>query len=60
MEERSLAFDRLSKQYIEKFGEQFPNMLIMGGTIDDWIEIMERCIESGKPYKLDLDPDVLC
>lgn len=47
--------DKLLDQYREKFGEQFPLMLVMGMSEDDIIKIIEECLEKGVPYDPELE-----
>jgi hypothetical protein len=43
-------------QYREKFGEQFPLMLVRGFDEGRIIKMIDQCIRDGTPYTPKLDP----
>lgn len=45
--------DEKYKEYREKLGEQFPRFLVQGMEDVEITKIIDRCIESGKPYEVD-------
>lgn len=49
--------DELLDKYRYRFGEQFPLMLCRGMSEEDIKQIIQQCLEDGKPYSPDLDPD---
>ena len=46
------AFDRLSQEYQETFGECLPTESMPREDFERVIEIMRECLESGKAYEL--------
>lgn len=49
--------DKLLDQYEAKFGECFPIRLCMGLSDEKICELVQACLEHGKPYAPDLDGD---
>ena len=47
--------EKLLSDYLEKFGEQFPIMLVRGMDDDEIESIIKRCLDSGEPYEPELD-----
>lgn len=50
-----MEFDNALREYWDRFGEPFP-MEQFGGSEEDAVEEMARCLASGEPYSP--DPDV--
>ena len=46
-------------EYRAAFDEQFPRMLFQGFPCAELTELVEECLESGKPYMPALEPGVL-
>ena len=49
--------DELLKEYVDKFGENFPVFLCLGMEDDEIISIIKKCLKDGEPYKADYDPN---
>ena len=49
--------NELLDKYRDKFGEPFPLMLCMGMGDESVCKIIKGCVENGKPYDPQLDPD---
>lgn len=49
--------DILLDQYRNRFKENFPLMLCRHMDDEEIIELLQKHIESGKPYAPELDPD---
>lgn len=49
--------DELLDKYKAKFKEQFPLMLCRGLADDRVCQIIQECLDNGKPYEPELDPD---
>lgn len=47
----------LLDEYHERFGETFPLMLCRGMDEEDIIQIVQKCLDDGRPYEPDIDPD---
>lgn len=45
----------LLEQYLEKFDDQFPLMLVRGMDEEEIITILKKCIEENKPYEIEFD-----
>lgn len=56
----SKRYNDLIEEYVEKFGEVFPEKMASTDP-DENMKIMENCIRSGKPFdpysQKDFDPD---
>ena len=52
--------ETLVEKYTEKFNVNFP-LFMVGGTDEEKCEIIQKCLDTGKPVDLsfDDDPDVL-
>ena len=46
------------QEYKDKFGEQFPLMMVMGMDDSEIIKLIDGCIESGEPYAPDFEGGV--
>lgn len=46
--------EKLIDDYLEKFGEQFPIMLLRGVSEEELKAIIQKCIDEGKPYEPEL------
>ena len=55
----SSKLEKLLSEYVEKFDENFPAFLVMGMSADEMIEQLEKSIETGKPYKVKINPDYI-
>ena len=49
--------DALLDKYRTQFGEQFPLMLCRGMTDEEICQTVQKCLDDGKPYAPELDPD---
>lgn len=49
--------DTLLDEYRTRFGEQFPLMLCRGMTDDEICQTVQKCLDDGKSYTPELDPD---
>ena len=46
---------KLLDEYRNKFGDQFPLMLCMSMTEDEIMELIQDCIDKGKPYEPEIE-----
>ena len=46
----NIKFKAANKRYKEKFGEDFPLMLAQNYSIDEIVEAVDECIETGKEF----------
>lgn len=49
--------DALLDEYRIRFKEQFPLMLCKSMTDDDICKTIQQCLDDGKPYSPELDPE---
>lgn len=49
--------DELLDEYRAKFKEAFPLMLCRGLTDEKVCQIVQQCLDDGKRYEPELDPD---
>lgn len=48
--------NELINQYVERFGENFPIFAVRAKPEKEIIAILEKCLQDGTPYKVDLNP----
>ena len=53
-----MLFEYLQK-YVKVFDENFPIYEFMGVDEDDVIKIIQKCLDSGKPYEPDTENGAL-
>jgi hypothetical protein len=46
-------------EYQAKFTEPFPLMLVMGHTDEEITEIIQQCLDEGKTYEPEEDPNTV-
>ena len=44
--------NKLLNEYVEKFGENFPLMIVRLND-DELAEVLNKCLDEGKPYEFD-------
>lgn len=44
------------KEYWERFGHSFPILLCMSMEDEKIVEIIQECLDDGKPYEPDIAP----
>ena len=49
--------DDLLKIYAERFKENFPFFLVMGMSDEEMRKQLEESLETGKPFRPEMDPD---
>lgn len=47
------------QEYMDRFGEQFPLMMVQGMEDSEIIKLVDGCLESGEPYEPDYEDGVL-
>lgn len=52
-------FDKLFKQYRERFGEPLPLMMLQGCSNEYMAELIKESLESGEPYDPVIEPGIL-
>lgn len=45
--------------YVDRFGENFPIFTMLGTPDNEVISIIQKCLDDGKPYKAEYDPDLV-
>ena len=46
-----MSMDELMDEYEERFGDMFPLMCVKGMPKKEIAEAIEKCLETGEPYK---------
>jgi len=49
--------DDLLRKYVERFKENFPFFLVMGMSDEEMRKQLEESLETGKPFRPEMDPD---
>ena len=49
--------EKLLNEYKEKFNDNFPIFLCRSMEEEEIIEIMQKCIDEGKPYEPELEEE---
>ena len=49
--------DNLLEKYVERFEENFPIFLVLGMDGEEIHKLLEESLETGKPFRPELDPD---
>lgn len=54
----SELYDLLEK-YVERFEENFPFFLVMGMSDEEIRKQLEESLETGEPFRPEVDPDMI-